>query len=66
MDELLPKMILESVQIFFVTIGVLIVVSITNQWMIIVSIILLVLVYFTRLLFLKTINPLKRIEGVSK
>lgn len=66
MDELLPKIFMESLQLLFITVGALLIVVLVNNSMILAVIGLVVAVYFIRILFLKTINPLKRIEGVSK
>lgn len=66
MDEMLPKLILETLQIGLNFLAVLVLVSIMNYWMIIVSITLLFLLYFTRRLFARTIHSLKKIEGVGK
>ncbi|XP_043261450.1 uncharacterized protein LOC122402590 [Colletes gigas] len=66
MDEQLPRAILEAVQIFLVIIGVLIMVMIMNHWMIIPLAILGILFYFMGLLYLRTAQSIKRLEGVAK
>lgn len=66
MDELLPKAMLEAIQVFLVIIGVLVVVVIVNYWMIIPLAILMIVFYFMRLLYLRTTQSVKRLEGVGK
>ncbi|XP_053982950.1 ATP-binding cassette sub-family C member 4-like [Hylaeus volcanicus] len=66
MDELLPKAILEAVQIFLVIFGVLVMVVVVNNWMSIPLAILAVLFFFMRTIYLRTTQSVKRIEGVAK
>lgn len=66
MDEVLPRVMLESIQIFLVIIGILIIVMIMNYWMVIPIAILVILFYFVRISYLRTANGVKRLEGVGK
>ncbi|XP_044009118.1 ATP-binding cassette sub-family C member 4-like [Aphidius gifuensis] len=66
MDELLPKTMLEAVQIFLVMIGILVMIVIVNLWMLIPIFIIGIIFYNVRIYFLKTAQDLKRIEGTAK
>lgn len=65
-DELLPKALLDTLQIFTVMAGILIMVFIVNPWMIIPTIILGIIFYYTRVLYLSSAQDIKRLEGISK
>lgn len=66
MDELLPKTMLETLQILFVIAGVFLMILVVNYWMIIPLVILFILFYHSRLLYLKTAQNVKRLEAVGK
>lgn len=66
MDELLPKAMLEALQIFTVMIGILTMVIVVNVWMIIPTVFLGGLFYTIRLYYLKTAQNIKRLEGIGK
>lgn len=66
MDELLPKVMLEAIQIFCVVCGIIIMEVIINQWLLIFVAILAVLFYFMGKIYLRTAQNIKRLEGVSK
>lgn len=65
MDELLPKTMLEAVQIFLVMIGILVMIVIVDLWMLIPIFIIGIIFYNVRTYFLKTAQDLKRIEGTG-
>lgn len=66
MDELLPKALLEAIQIFFVMIGILVMVAIVNHWMVVPMVVIAILFYFTRLYYLSTAQDIKRLEGICE
>ena len=66
MDEILPRVMLEAIQIFLVISGVLVMVVIVNHWMLIPLAVLAVLFYYLRLLYLRTAQNIKRLESVAK
>nr|XP_012135493.1 PREDICTED: probable multidrug resistance-associated protein lethal(2)03659 isoform X1 [Megachile rotundata] len=66
MDEILPKMMLDTLEIFVLVSGVFVVVLIVNIWMIIPLVILFILLYYIRLLYMKIAQNVKRIESVGK
>lgn len=65
-DELLPTVILEVIQIFLTLGGIVVVIIIVNTWFIIPSLLMVVLFYYLRSFYLKTSRDVKRMEGVSK
>ncbi|CAG9831240.1 unnamed protein product [Diabrotica balteata] len=65
-DEFLPKAMLDGTQMLLVLLGILILVFIKIVWMIIPAVIMGILFYYLRLLFLKTTQDVKRLEGVSR
>lgn len=66
MDELLPKVMLEALQVCCVVCGIMTMEAIINQWMLIPIVGLAVLFYFMTKFYLKTAQNVKRLEGVSK
>lgn len=65
-DELLPRAILEAIQVFLVMSGILMIVFIVTPWMIGPAALLGCMFYFFRVVYLKTAQDVKRLEGVSK
>lgn len=66
MDELLPKVMLEAIQILTVMIGIFVLVGISNHWMIPPTLIVCGIFYLARRYYLKTARDVKRLEGISK
>ncbi|KOC62298.1 Multidrug resistance-associated protein 4 [Habropoda laboriosa] len=66
MDEILPKVMLETSQIFLVIIGVLSMIIAVNHWMFVPLLVLLVFFFFARLSYQKTAQSVKRLEGIAK
>lgn len=65
-DEILPRVMLEAIQIMFVVIGILIMEVIINCWMLIpIATLIIVFVLVTKF-YLRTAQNVKRLEGVSK
>ncbi|XP_025833020.1 probable multidrug resistance-associated protein lethal(2)03659 [Agrilus planipennis] len=65
-DEILPGVLIDSLQIGLSVLGVTVVVCIVNVWMIIVSCMVFVLFYVLRVVFLATSRSIKRLEGVTR
>ncbi|XP_077300828.1 ATP-binding cassette sub-family C member 4-like [Arctopsyche grandis] len=65
-DELLPRATIEAVQIFLVMCSILVLVSITNVWMMIPVIFVLVLFYNIFIMYLNTAQDIKRLEGITR
>lgn len=65
-DELLPRASLDAVQVFLVMSGILMIVFIVSPWMIAPSVALGLLFYYLRVIYLKSAQDVKRLEGVSE
>lgn len=66
MDEILPRVMLETIQVFLVIIGINFMVVAMNYWMLIPLTVFLILFYFTRNTYLRTAQSIKRLEGIGK
>lgn len=65
-DELLPRATLEAIQVFLVMAGILMMVFIVSPLMIAPTLVLGIMFYVFRKIYLKTVQDVKRLEGVSK
>ncbi|CAG9768844.1 unnamed protein product [Ceutorhynchus assimilis] len=65
-DEALPKVVLETLQIFFIMVGILGMVFIKSPWMIIPAVILGVIFWYARVVYLKAGQDIKRLEGATR
>lgn len=65
-DEILPRSMIESIQIFAVTIGILVLVLIINWWIIFAVIIMFFLFGVIRRIYLPIAQTTKRLEGIAK
>lgn len=65
-DELLPRATLEAIQVFLVMAGILMMVFIVTPIMIGPTVALGLMFYVFRVIYLKTVQDVKRLEGVSK
>ncbi|KAL6254636.1 hypothetical protein P5V15_013943 [Pogonomyrmex californicus] len=66
MDEFLPKIMLEAIQVGCVVCGIMVMEAIINVWMLIPIVILIILFFFATKFYLKTAQNVKRLEGVTK
>lgn len=66
MDELLPKVMLEAIQMTIVMGGILVMEAIINYWMIIPIVILIILFILISKVYFRIAQNVKRLEGVSK
>lgn len=64
-DEFLPKAMLEALQILLVMCGILTMVMLVNPWMVIPMIVMGVIFYFIRVIYLAAAQDIKRLEGTS-
>ncbi|XP_072396584.1 ATP-binding cassette sub-family C member 4-like isoform X2 [Diabrotica undecimpunctata] len=64
-DELLPRLMIDAIQIALVTCGIFVMVFIVSPWMIIPSLVLIPLYYLLGVIYLKVGHTLKRLEGVA-
>ncbi|XP_057321788.1 ATP-binding cassette sub-family C member 4-like [Microplitis mediator] len=66
MDELLPRAMLEALQILFLMMGIFVIILSINPWMGVPTVIIGVLFYFIRIYYLKTAQDIRRMEGIAK
>lgn len=66
MDEILPRIMLEAIQMALVMSGILVMEAIINYWMLIPIAILTVLFTLVIKMYTRTAQDVKRLEGVSK
>ncbi|KAM3966803.1 ATP-binding cassette subfamily C member 4-like [Aphomia sociella] len=66
MDEILPKMYLDSIQVFMVMLGIIVMVAIVNPYMLLTTVVCAVLMYVWTSIYLNTAQAIKRVEGVSR
>lgn len=65
-DEILPSVMMDVIQIFLSLSGIVIVVAVINPLFLVPTLVLAVIFYYLRSFYLKTSRAVKRIEGVSK
>ncbi|KAH8278915.1 hypothetical protein KR018_011001 [Drosophila ironensis] len=65
-DEILPSVMLDVVQIFLFLTGIIVVICITNPYYLLLSLGLAVTFYFIREFYLKTSRDVKRLEAVAR
>ncbi|XP_013166628.1 PREDICTED: multidrug resistance-associated protein 4-like [Papilio xuthus] len=65
-DEILPRMILDSMQMFMVMFGILIMVAIVNPYMLLTTAVCGIFMYLWTVIYLNTAQAIKRVEGVSR
>ena len=66
LDELLPKTFLVSIQFVLLVLASIIVPTVTNPWLLILDIPLIVLVLYISKYYLKTARELKRLESICR
>lgn len=66
LDEILPRTLLDVLQIYSTLIFILILNAVALYWTLIPSVILMIIFVFTVKLYLKTAQGIKRLEGTSK
>ncbi|XP_018565536.1 probable multidrug resistance-associated protein lethal(2)03659 [Anoplophora glabripennis] len=65
-DEMLPLTIVDTVQIGIIVLGISIVVGSLNPWIFLPTVIILVIFYLIRIVFLATSRDIKRVEAVTR
>ncbi|KAJ8734792.1 hypothetical protein PYW08_014042 [Mythimna loreyi] len=65
-DEILPRMYLDSIQIFMVMLGILVMVAIVNPYMLLTTAVCGILMYIWTVIFLSTSQAIKRVEGTTR
>ncbi|XP_066255316.1 probable multidrug resistance-associated protein lethal(2)03659 isoform X2 [Euwallacea similis] len=65
-DEQLPLIFLETVQIAFLVAATIVIIGTLNPWMYLPTVIMIVIFYILRIIYLKTSRDVKRIEGTTR
>ncbi|CAG9783009.1 unnamed protein product [Diatraea saccharalis] len=65
-DEMLPRMYLDSIQVCFVMLGILVMVAIVNPLMLVTTAVCAIIMYFWTMIYLSTAQSIKRVEGTSR
>ncbi|XP_015609770.1 probable multidrug resistance-associated protein lethal(2)03659 isoform X2 [Cephus cinctus] len=65
-DELLPNAMIDSVQIGLGLLGIIVVVTIANVWLLIPTVVIGIIFYFLRVIYLSTSRSVKRLEGITR
>lgn len=64
-DEILPSVMIDVIQIFLSLGGIIVVVAIVNYWILIPTVIIGIIFYLLRNFYLKTSRNVKRMEATS-
>ncbi|KAH9630450.1 hypothetical protein HF086_016988 [Spodoptera exigua] len=65
-DEILPRMYLDTIQVFMVMMGILVMVAIVNPYMLLTTGVCAIFMYGLTVVYLSTAQAIKRVEGVSR
>ncbi|XP_044316419.1 probable multidrug resistance-associated protein lethal(2)03659 [Drosophila rhopaloa] len=65
-DEILPDMMIDVIQIFLLVVGNVIVIAIVNPWLLAPALVVGIIFYQLRNLYLKTSRDIKRIEATTR
>lgn len=65
-DEILPAVMIDVIQIFLSLLGIVVVIAFVNPWFLLPTLILAIIFYRLRIFYLKTSRNIKRLEAISK
>lgn len=65
-DEYLPNVLIDVVEVFLLLAGTLALSAIVNPWLLLPSVLLCTIFYFIRKVYIKTSRSVKRVESISK
>ncbi|KAF5286346.1 hypothetical protein FQR65_LT12640 [Abscondita terminalis] len=65
-DELLPYSIMETATIALMVLGIVAITSIVNAWLILPVVVIGIVFYYLRIIYIGTSRSVKRLEGVTK
>lgn len=65
-DEMLPRCFLDALQIFLVMMGILTMVGLVNPYLMIIMVVAAWAFNKIRIIYMKTAQDIKRLEGISK
>ena len=66
MDELLPPAFFDALSIFLLSIGVIVIVVVSNYLLIVPTVLLVLALWLMRRFYIRTARDVKRIESVGK
>lgn len=65
-DEILPSVMIDVIQIFLQLFGIVVVVAIVNVYFLLPTVVMGVIFYFLRIFYLRTSRNLKRMEAITR
>ncbi|KAF2896736.1 hypothetical protein ILUMI_09443 [Ignelater luminosus] len=65
-DETLPAVIIDCMQIGLIVTGITIVIALVNPWLLVVTGIISILFYMLKIVYIATSRSIKRLEGVTR
>ncbi|XP_053594500.1 probable multidrug resistance-associated protein lethal(2)03659 [Microplitis demolitor] len=65
-DELLPIAMIDCVQITLALTGIIVVVSVSNVWLLLPTFIICTIFYVLRVIYISTSRSIKRLEGITR
>ncbi|XP_011185639.2 probable multidrug resistance-associated protein lethal(2)03659 [Zeugodacus cucurbitae] len=65
-DEILPSVLMDVLQIFLGCAGIVVVISIVNVWNLLTTVVLSIIFYYLRAFYLHTSRDVKRLEAVNR
>ncbi|KAG5332701.1 L259 protein, partial [Acromyrmex heyeri] len=65
-DEMLPTALIDCLQIGLALLGIIVVVSIANAWLLIPTTLVGIVFYYLRIFYLATSRSVKRLEGITR
>lgn len=65
-DEILPAVMMDVIQIFLSLFGIVVVIAVVNPLYLIPTLLLAIVFYYLRIFYLKTSRNVKRLEAISK
>ncbi|KAH8420816.1 hypothetical protein KR222_005629 [Zaprionus bogoriensis] len=65
-DEILPSVMMDVLQILLLIIGIIVVLCIVNIWYLLVTVILVIIFYLLRAFYLNTSRDVKRLEAITR
>lgn len=65
-DEMLPTVMIEVIQIAMALIGVIVIVAMVNQWSLLLTAGMAVMFFYLRRIYLNTSRDLKRMDGITR
>ncbi|XP_005190477.1 probable multidrug resistance-associated protein lethal(2)03659 [Musca domestica] len=65
-DEILPQVMIDVIQIFLSLLGIVIVLCLVNPYYIVATVVMVIIFYFMRSFYLKTSRDVKRLEAITR